>query len=124
MARKTPIDRYRNIDTAYRGERDGEGLTVDERLVKALHAASDAFADIGDRLARDDLRALETQGRFIESRKRDIYQNARIPLWPLRRNASFHVVAMDAVFSGDQALTRNMLGEISALVEKRPFYRE
>jgi acyl carrier protein len=64
------------------------------------------------------LSCLAEFGRFIEIGKRDIYQNARIPLWPLRRNASFHVVAMDAVFSGDQALTRNMLGEISALVEK------
>jgi acyl transferase domain-containing protein/NADPH:quinone reductase-like Zn-dependent oxidoreductase/acyl carrier protein/SAM-dependent methyltransferase len=57
-------------------------------------------------------------GRFIEIGKRDIYQNSRIPLWNLRRNASFHVVAMDAVFSGDEALTRNMLGEIAELVEK------
>ena len=56
-------------------------------------------------------------GRFIEIGKRDIYQNARIPLWPLRRNASFHVVAMDAVFSGDETLTRQMLEEISGLVE-------
>jgi NADPH:quinone reductase-like Zn-dependent oxidoreductase/acyl carrier protein len=56
-------------------------------------------------------------GRFIEIGKRDIYQNSRIPLWPLRRNASFHVVAMDAVFSGDEALTRQMLEEISRLIE-------
>jgi acyl transferase domain-containing protein/NADPH:quinone reductase-like Zn-dependent oxidoreductase/SAM-dependent methyltransferase/acyl carrier protein len=63
------------------------------------------------------LSCLAEFGRFIEIGKRDIYQNARIPLWPLRRNASFHVVAMDAVFSGDQALTRKMLGEISVLVE-------
>jgi len=57
-------------------------------------------------------------GRFIEIGKRDIYQNSRIPLWSLRRNASFHVVAMDAVFSGDEALTREMLGELAELVEK------
>ena len=56
-------------------------------------------------------------GRFIEIGKRDIYQNSRIPLWALRRNASFHVVAMDAVFQGDEALTRAMLGELTALVE-------
>ncbi|MEP6671512.1 MAG: SDR family NAD(P)-dependent oxidoreductase, partial [Chthoniobacter sp.] len=57
--------------------------------------------------------------RFIEIGKRDIYQNSRIPLWNLRRNASFHVVAMDAVFTGDESLTREMLGEIGELVEKR-----
>src|SRR4029078_10946614 len=44
--------------------------------------------------------------------------NARIPLRPLRDNASFHVVAMDAVFRGDGALTSQMLEEISNLVEK------
>src|SRR5260370_28552562 len=60
---------------------------------------------------------LEGFGRFIEIGKRDIYQNARIPVWPVRRNASFHVVAMDAVFAGDQELTRKMLEEISGLVE-------
>jgi acyl transferase domain-containing protein/NADPH:quinone reductase-like Zn-dependent oxidoreductase/SAM-dependent methyltransferase/acyl carrier protein len=64
------------------------------------------------------LSCLAEFGRFIEIGKRDIYQNSRIPLWPLRRNASFHVVAMDAVFSGDEALTQEMLGEISELVEK------
>jgi len=63
------------------------------------------------------LSCLAEFGRFIEIGKRDIYLNSRIPLWPLRRNASFHVVAMDAVFSGDESLTRGMLEEISNLVE-------
>ncbi|MEZ0386917.1 MAG: SDR family NAD(P)-dependent oxidoreductase, partial [Verrucomicrobium sp.] len=57
-------------------------------------------------------------GRFIEIGKRDIYQNSRIPLWPLRRNASFHVVAMDAVFSGDGELSRQLLAEVAGLVEQ------
>jgi acyl transferase domain-containing protein/NADPH:quinone reductase-like Zn-dependent oxidoreductase/acyl carrier protein/SAM-dependent methyltransferase len=64
------------------------------------------------------LSCLAEFGRFIEIGKRDIYQNSRIPLWSLRRNASFHVVAMDAVFSGDEALTREMLGELAGLVQK------
>jgi NADPH:quinone reductase-like Zn-dependent oxidoreductase/SAM-dependent methyltransferase/acyl carrier protein len=64
------------------------------------------------------LSCLAEFGRFIEIGKRDIYQNSRIPLWPLRRNASFHVVAMDAVFSGDEALTRKMLGELAKMVEE------
>jgi acyl carrier protein len=62
------------------------------------------------------LSCLAEFGRFIEIGKRDIYQNSRIPLRPLRRNASFHVVAMDAVFAGDESLTREMLTEISGLV--------
>ena len=64
------------------------------------------------------LSCLAEFGRFIEIGKRDIYQNSRIPLWPLRRNASFHVVAMDAVFAGDEELTREMLAEIADLVEQ------
>ncbi|HEY4284382.1 MAG TPA: SDR family NAD(P)-dependent oxidoreductase [Chthoniobacterales bacterium] len=64
------------------------------------------------------LSCLAEFGRFIEIGKRDIYQNARIPLRPLRNNASFHVVAMDAVFHGNEELTRQMLEEISSLIEK------
>ncbi len=64
------------------------------------------------------LSCLAEFGRFIEIGKRDIYQNSRIPLWPLRKNASFHVVAMDAVFTGDEKLTRNLLAEIAGLVEQ------
>ncbi|MEA3209803.1 MAG: hypothetical protein QOE70_2860 [Chthoniobacter sp.] len=62
------------------------------------------------------LACLAEFGRFIEIGKRDIYQNSRIPLWPLRRNASFHVVAMDAVFAGDETRTREMLAELTELV--------
>jgi acyl transferase domain-containing protein/NADPH:quinone reductase-like Zn-dependent oxidoreductase/SAM-dependent methyltransferase/acyl carrier protein len=64
------------------------------------------------------LSCLAEFGRFIEIGKRDIYQNSRIPLRPLRNNASFHVVAMDAVFAGDESLTRHMLAQITRLVEK------
>ena len=67
------------------------------------------------------LSCLAEFGRFLEIGKRDIYQNSRIPLWNLRRNASFHVVAMDAVFQGDEALTRDMFGEIGALVDSGVF---
>ncbi len=65
------------------------------------------------------LSCLAEFGRFIEIGKRDIYQNSRIPLRPLRNNASFHVVAMDAVFAGDESLTREMLAQITRLVEER-----
>ncbi|MFM7375835.1 MAG: SDR family NAD(P)-dependent oxidoreductase, partial [Chthoniobacterales bacterium] len=54
--------------------------------------------------------------RFIEIGKRDIYQNSKLPMWHLRKNASFHVVAMDAVFAGDAALTKELMAEITALV--------
>jgi hypothetical protein len=62
------IDRYTHVPAAFRGERDGEGKTADERLVEALGAGRAALRDISERLARNDLAALETQGRFIKSR--------------------------------------------------------
>ncbi len=64
------------------------------------------------------LSCLAQFGRFIEIGKRDIYMNSRIPLWPLRKNASFHVVAMDAIFSGDEERTRALLEKIAVLVEQ------
>jgi NADPH:quinone reductase-like Zn-dependent oxidoreductase/SAM-dependent methyltransferase/acyl carrier protein len=68
------------------------------------------------------LACLSEFGRFIEIGKRDIYQNARIPLWHLRRNASFHVVAMDAVFAGNEELTGQMLEQVADMIERGNLY--
>ena len=65
------VDRYLNVPPAFRQERDGEGKTVDERLVEGLAAGRDALSGIAEQLARDDVAALETQGRFIKSRYGD-----------------------------------------------------
>ncbi len=65
------IERYQRVPAAYRHERDGDGLTVDERLVAGLDAARHALDQIGAKLAREDLDAFATQGRFIESRYKD-----------------------------------------------------
>lgn len=62
------IDRYANVPAAYRQEKDGEGKTVDERLVESLAAARAALGDVSEQLARQDMAAFETQGRFIKSR--------------------------------------------------------
>jgi hypothetical protein len=62
------IDRYVNVPPAYRSEKDGEGKTVDERLVESLAAARTALGEVSEQLARGDLAAFETQGRFIKSR--------------------------------------------------------
>ena len=62
------IDRYVQVPTAYRTQQDGEGKTADERLVEALAAGRAAIGDISATLARADMAALETHGRFIESR--------------------------------------------------------
>ncbi len=65
------IDRYLHVLAAYRRELDGEGKSADERLVEALAAGREALGDISARLARADLAAFETQGRFIQSRYKD-----------------------------------------------------
>jgi len=65
------IERYERVPPAYRHERDGEGLTVDQRLVAGLDAAKTALDDLGRKLAHEDLTAFETKGRFIESRYKD-----------------------------------------------------
>lgn len=62
------IDRYLHVPTDYRGQRDGEGISVDERLVEALGASRQALTEIGENLAKADMMAFETQGRFIKSR--------------------------------------------------------
>ena len=62
------IDRYMQVPATYRQEKDGEGKTVDERLVDGLAAAKTALEETSEQLARADLAAFETQGRFIKSR--------------------------------------------------------
>jgi hypothetical protein len=62
------IDRYLHVPPPYRSQQDGEGITVDERLVEALGASRLALTEIGERLAKADMMAFETQGRFIKSR--------------------------------------------------------
>jgi hypothetical protein len=71
------IARYERVPPQYRHERDGEGLTVDERLVAGLDAARTALDDLGRKLAHEDLSAFETQGRFIESRYKDGEESIR-----------------------------------------------
>lgn len=65
------VDRYRNVPMAFRTEKGGEGRTVDEQLVESLAAARSALGEISERLARTDMAAFETQGRFIKSRYGD-----------------------------------------------------
>jgi hypothetical protein len=62
------IDRYSHVPAAFRAERDGEDKSVDERLVEGLAAGRTALVEICEQLARADVAAFETQGRFIQSR--------------------------------------------------------
>ena len=65
------IDRYLHVPAAYRSEYDADGKSVDDRLVDALAAGRTALDEISAKLARNDLAAFETQGRFIETRYKD-----------------------------------------------------
>src|SRR5436190_6599184 len=62
------IDRYMHVPAAFRSEEDGEGKTVDQRLLEGLAAGRTALGEISEKLARADVAAFETQGRFIKSR--------------------------------------------------------
>jgi hypothetical protein len=62
------IDRYANVPTAYRGEVDGEGISLNQRLTDGLAAGRAKLSEVADNLARGDVAAFETQGRFIKSR--------------------------------------------------------
>ena len=62
------VDPTTNSPIVLLKELDGEGKTVDQRLVEGLSAARSALAEVSEQLARADVAALETQGRFIESR--------------------------------------------------------
>ena len=65
------IERYERLPATERGGRDGGGLTADERLAEGLGAMRGALDEIAGRLVQRDRDALETQGRFIESRYKD-----------------------------------------------------
>lgn len=65
------IERYERVPPQYRREREGDDLTVDERLVAGLDAAQAAIDDLGRRMSRQEMDEFETQGRFLESRYTD-----------------------------------------------------
>lgn len=62
------IDRYVNVPSAYRSEADGEGVTLDQRLVESLAAGRAKLDEVADNLAQGDVAAFQTQGRFIQAR--------------------------------------------------------
>jgi hypothetical protein len=74
------IDRYMHVPTAFRTERDGEDKTVDQRLIEGLSAGRAALNDISEKLARADMAAFETQGRFIQSRYGSDGPQASLPV--------------------------------------------
>lgn len=62
------IDRYARLPTASRAQIDGDGISVDQRLVEGLAAGKTKLDEVAASLLRADVAAFETQGRFIQSR--------------------------------------------------------
>lgn len=61
------------------------------------------------------LSILATGGRFLEIGKRDIYQNSRIGLRPLRNNASLFIIDLAQLIRDDPTIVSTMLKEIMPL---------
>ncbi len=62
------IDRYVHVPAAYRDQADGEGVSLEQRLVDGLAAGRGKLEEVADNLAKSDVAAFETQGRFIKAR--------------------------------------------------------
>lgn len=73
------IDRYVNVPPGYREQVDGEGVSLDQRLVEGLAAGRGKLEEVADNLARSDVAAFETQGRFIKARYGESDSPAGLP---------------------------------------------
>ena len=62
------IDRYLNVPAAMRAGQGDDGVSLDQRLAEGLAAGREALSDVAEKLARADVAAFETQGRFIQNR--------------------------------------------------------
>ena len=73
MSRHLPglIDRYGHVPVSLRDAVDGEGMSVDERLIDGLRAGRQALEELARDIAQADMNAFETHGRFIASRYGD-----------------------------------------------------
>ncbi|WP_265563519.1 hypothetical protein [Sphingomicrobium arenosum] len=62
------IERYEQVPESYRLTRDNEGLTANQRLADGLRSGRQALDELGESLARKDMHALESHGRFMRDR--------------------------------------------------------
>ena len=51
-------------------------------------------------------------GRFVEIGKRDIFQNAKISLWPFRNGLSFFAVDMDRIFLRQEQVAADLMAAL------------
>jgi hypothetical protein len=58
------IERYERVPAQYRRERDGDGVSVDERLVASLDAAHGAIDDLSRQLSQNDVAGFPDAGAF------------------------------------------------------------
>ncbi|MCJ8190271.1 hypothetical protein [Sphingomicrobium aestuariivivum] len=62
------IERYEQVPESYRLTRDNEGLTANQRLADGLRSGRHALEELGESLAKKDMHALESHGRFMRDR--------------------------------------------------------
>ena len=66
---------------------------------------------------RQSVQLLAPSGRFVEIGKRDVYENRRLGLAHLKRNISFFVVDMDALFQDRPQLAASMLQTLAGDIQ-------
>jgi acyl transferase domain-containing protein/NADPH:quinone reductase-like Zn-dependent oxidoreductase/thioesterase domain-containing protein/NADP-dependent 3-hydroxy acid dehydrogenase YdfG/acyl carrier protein len=57
---------------------------------------------------------LAPNGRFLEIGKRDLFDNSKLGLWPLRLNSSFHAIDLGAVLQQKPVLAGQLFSQLKA----------
>ena len=69
----------------------------------------------GEAIAKG-IASLAPNGRFLEIGKRDVYQNSKLGMRPLRHNIALFVIDLAQIMEHDTALVSSLLGKIMAHV--------
>lgn len=94
----------------------------DDSFRAAVLAATDGrgvdvvLNSLSGRLLEATWRCLAPFGRFVEIGKRDVHENAGLPMDVFRRNVSFSSIDMVLVVQQDKALTNRLIDEACELV--------
>jgi len=111
----------------------GAELVLDSRdagfadAIRAAWGDADGSVDVvlnslaGDAMERS-LGLLRPFGRFLELGKRDFVAQHRVALAPLRRNASFHAIDIDALPRERPAVAARLLAEVAARLADGRFH--
>lgn len=65
------------------------------------------------------VRCLAPYGRFLEIGKRDLFEDSKLGLWPLRFNGSFHAIDLGAVLAEKPVLAGQLLSDLKTAINTR-----